>query len=104
MHATFACHLVLIWMMLVASLIDADEKVIPDSITVPGTLLGLLAAAACPWSLLPDFLPPVPAIHPKDFNFLTVTAPCPGLVSTPLPIELQSASQSITWSPCWMGR
>ena len=40
--------------MLAASLIDVDEKTIPDAITVPGTLLGLLLAAAYPWSLLPD--------------------------------------------------
>ncbi len=39
--------------MLAASLIDLDEKTIPDSITVPGTLLGLLLAAVYPWSLLP---------------------------------------------------
>jgi prepilin signal peptidase PulO-like enzyme (type II secretory pathway) len=48
-----ASHLVLIALMLVASLIDADEKIIPDTITVPGTLLGLAFAAAYPWSLLP---------------------------------------------------
>ena len=53
LHAQYGCHLVLIWLMLVASLIDADEKIIPDTITVPGTLLGLLLAAAYPWSMLP---------------------------------------------------
>ena len=45
--AVSLAHLVLISLMLVASLIDADEKIIPDAITVPGTLLGLLLAAAC---------------------------------------------------------
>lgn len=53
LHAQYASHVVLILLMLVASLIDADEKIIPDTITVPGTLLGLLAAAVAPWSLLP---------------------------------------------------
>jgi len=48
-----ASHLLLVALMLVASLIDADEKIIPDTITVPGTLLGLAFAAAYPWSLLP---------------------------------------------------
>ncbi len=51
----FLAHAVLIALMLAASLIDVDERTIPDAITVPGTLLGLLLAAAYPWSLLPDF-------------------------------------------------
>ncbi len=51
LHVQFVCHVALIWLMLAASMIDADEKIIPDTITVPGTLLGLLLAAAYPWSL-----------------------------------------------------
>lgn len=54
LHATLASHLVLISLMIVASLIDVDEKIIPDSITVSGTLFALAAASAFPWSLLPD--------------------------------------------------
>ena len=54
LHATFTAHVVLISLMIVASLIDVDEKIIPDAITVPGTLLALAAAAVVPWSLLPD--------------------------------------------------
>jgi prepilin signal peptidase PulO-like enzyme (type II secretory pathway) len=53
-HAQYLCHVILIALMIVASLIDADEKIIPDSITVPGTLVGLFAAAVYPWSLLPE--------------------------------------------------
>ena len=34
LHVQFAVHVLLIWLMLVASLIDADEKTIPDAITV----------------------------------------------------------------------
>lgn len=59
LHLQYAAHLTLISLMLVASMIDADEKIIPDSITVPGTLLGLLLAATCSWSLLPEFVPPM---------------------------------------------
>jgi len=40
-------------LMLLASLIDLDEKIIPDTITLPGTLLGLLAVAIYPGVLLP---------------------------------------------------
>jgi len=49
----FLAHSLLIVLMLAASMIDVDEKIIPDEITIPGTLLGLLMAAACPLSLLP---------------------------------------------------
>ncbi len=49
----FLSHALLIVLMAAASFIDIDEKIIPDEITVPGTLLGLLLAAALPMSLLP---------------------------------------------------
>jgi prepilin signal peptidase PulO-like enzyme (type II secretory pathway) len=61
--------------MLVASLIDADEKLIPDEITVPGTLLGLLTATVYPCAMLP-----VVWFLPKDqlaAGFLHVTSPHP---------------------------
>ena len=53
LYGMFLSHAILIALMLVASVIDLDEKTIPDGITVPGALLGLLFAAAMPWSLLP---------------------------------------------------
>jgi prepilin signal peptidase PulO-like enzyme (type II secretory pathway) len=55
LHVQFVVHAILFWLMLVASLVDFDEQNIPDAITVPGTLLGLLAAAACPLALLRVF-------------------------------------------------
>ena len=67
LHGHYAVHLVLISLMIVASMIDIDEKIIPDTITVPGTLLGLLLAAAFPWSMLPDLLDPIVAIIPPAF-------------------------------------
>ena len=50
--------------MLAASFIDIDEKIIPDEITVTGTMLGLLIAAIVPMSLLPHVSEPlaVPAV------------------------------------------
>lgn len=71
LHLHFAVHLVLCWLMLAASLIDLDERTIPDAITVPGTLIGLVAAALMPCSLLPAF-PPVAEAG------LFVDAPPPG--------------------------
>ena len=52
-HAISLSHAILILLMIVASVIDFDEKTIPDGITVPGTLVGLVLAATLPWSLLP---------------------------------------------------
>ncbi|HEX6963707.1 MAG TPA: A24 family peptidase [Lacipirellula sp.] len=51
--STFVSHALLLTLMAAASLIDIDEKTIPDGITVPGTLLALVLAAAMPMSLLP---------------------------------------------------
>ena len=50
---TFWGHGLLITLMVAASFIDIDEKIIPDEITVPGTLLGLILATCLPMSLLP---------------------------------------------------
>jgi prepilin signal peptidase PulO-like enzyme (type II secretory pathway) len=49
----FWCHSILLALMFIATFIDFDEKMIPDQITVPGTLLALLATALFPWSQLP---------------------------------------------------
>lgn len=63
LHLQFASHVILLVFMLAASFIDIDEKIIPDEITVPGTLLGLALAAMCPISMLPQVAerPLVPA-------------------------------------------
>ena len=54
MHASYASHVLLFALMMVVSLIDMDEKIIPDTLTVPGTIAALLIAAIYPWSLLPS--------------------------------------------------
>jgi leader peptidase (prepilin peptidase)/N-methyltransferase len=51
--ATFASHALLLSFMAAATLVDIDEKTIPDGITIPGTVLALLLAAILPMSLLP---------------------------------------------------
>jgi leader peptidase (prepilin peptidase)/N-methyltransferase len=60
LHIRFGFHVILFGMMLAGSLIDLDEKTLPDALTVPGTWLALLIAAGWPWALLPDF-PYVPS-------------------------------------------
>jgi leader peptidase (prepilin peptidase)/N-methyltransferase len=54
LHLEFLAHVILMALMLAGSLIDADEKIIPDEITVAGTLIALVMAAAWPLSLLPE--------------------------------------------------
>ena len=61
LHAQFAVHGLLFWLMLVATLIDLDEKTIPDAITVTGTLVGLVAMSLLPAVALADW-PRLPAL------------------------------------------
>lgn len=84
LHIQFALHVVFFWVMLVATQIDTDEKTIPDAITLPGTLVALLAAAIFPNSLLPGFLLPngltIPRnfwslVTPEQWPFLTFASP-----------------------------
>ena len=41
-------------LMTIATFIDFDEKIIPDEVTLSGTIIALLVAAAAPWSRLPE--------------------------------------------------
>lgn len=52
-HAQFVSHAVLAALMLIASFIDIDERLIPDEVTVLGTLLGLALATLLPIAYLP---------------------------------------------------
>lgn len=45
LHCQFAGHLVLLVLMAIATFIDFDEHSIPDYVTIPGTVIGLLGAA-----------------------------------------------------------
>jgi len=51
----FWLHAILIALMVIATFIDFDERMIPDQVTVPGTIIALVAAAAFPSSRLPYF-------------------------------------------------
>lgn len=59
LHAQFLQHALLVAWMIPVTLIDIDEQTIPDEIVVPGTLLGLLLAAAMPAGRLPDVTDPL---------------------------------------------
>lgn len=53
----FWLHTVLIALMFIATFIDFDERMIPDYVTVPGTVLALVAAAVFVESRLPETVP-----------------------------------------------
>ncbi len=89
LHIQFLAHAILCWLMLVASMIDLDERLIPDRITVPGTLLGLLLAVA------------YPAVFPRvmDVQIPTVQQPTPA----PNSLLLHRSPLQVT-SPYWAGQ
>jgi len=53
-HEQFLAHLVLFCFMLVAFWIDVDEMTIPDGVTIPGTLAGLVIVTLWPFAFLPE--------------------------------------------------
>ena len=70
LHGQFLSHALLLCLMTVATFIDFDEKTIPDTITVPGTLLGLFIAAILPES-------PLPVPHPNNGQIVTLLTTTP---------------------------
>ena len=64
LQTQYLAHVILFSLMLVATFIDFDEQTIPDTITLPGTLLGLLFLLAFPTSrMLIPAMPPLPTEH-----------------------------------------
>ncbi|PHR94575.1 MAG: hypothetical protein COA78_32080 [Blastopirellula sp.] len=53
LHAMYLSHMILFCFLAIATFIDFDERCIPDEVTVPGFLCGLLLAIFLPNSLLP---------------------------------------------------
>ena len=49
-----ALHAAILWLMLIAALIDWDERTIPDQTTVPGLLLGIVTLTIFPAARLPE--------------------------------------------------
>ncbi|MFO0937622.1 MAG: prepilin peptidase [Gemmataceae bacterium] len=47
--ALWATHAVLMTLLIAASLIDAEHRIIPTTITYPGTIIGLIASMLMPW-------------------------------------------------------
>jgi prepilin signal peptidase PulO-like enzyme (type II secretory pathway) len=69
LHWEFVSHAILSWFLVVATFIDFDEQTIPDMVTIPGTLIGLVLAALAPESLLPVF-----GVIAKEYGPLLLTS------------------------------
>lgn len=66
-RSLFLSHAILFGLMMVATFIDFDEKTIPDTVTIPGTIVALLIAAFLPNALLP--------VPPRPMSPILVTTP-----------------------------
>jgi prepilin signal peptidase PulO-like enzyme (type II secretory pathway) len=76
-HQQFVAHALLITLMLAASLVDLDERIIPDGITVWGTLAGLAIAVLWPASALPEGVYEDVHLATPVLNWLRFSAPAP---------------------------
>ena len=87
--ARCAAHIVLAFLLVAAAWIDIRHRVIPDLITVPGVLMGLVAV----W-LDPEVLLPISAEVPRSFAPPLVSADVLGWhggVRSPLPMAIGGA-------------
>lgn len=93
--AQFAGHVILIGLMLVATFIDFDEKTIPDAVTVPGALLGLILL-----TLVPAAAPPVAQAAIRG---QTPVAPLLLSAPNPWPAELDAWPGLAIGAACFAG-
>ena len=73
----YLSHVTLFSLLVIASFIDFDEKTIPDLVTIPGTLIGLILAALAPTSLLPIAETSLLPIADSTSDWLHVMSPAP---------------------------
>ncbi len=95
-HSIFVSHVILITFMAAASFIDIDEKLIPDDITVIGTLLGLVLMTLLPTALLPhvDLRPAPPALgEPVALPPPVLAAMKPGITAYAEPVTLAAPNE-----------
>ncbi len=101
LHLQFVSHVLLLCWILAASVIDIDEKIVPDEITVTGTILGLLLATLAPMSLLPQVneWPAAPVVGATINNLAGGQAI--GANGQPLWLEPVTAVAPHEWPPAW---
>lgn len=101
LHWQFLSHALLLCWMLAASFIDIDEKIIPDEITVTGTLLGLVLAASIPQSLLPHVAERVAAPAVGTAISHAAGGQLVGPNGDRVWLEAVSAVSPSAWPPAW---
>ncbi|TWT86830.1 Type 4 prepilin-like proteins leader peptide-processing enzyme [Pseudobythopirellula maris] len=102
-HATFAAHALLACLMLVATLIDIDDKIIPDEVTVPGTLLGLVLMTLAPLALPPN-IQESGAQPPASVELATaVGAPLRGMAGDPVRLVPTHVAAPRVWPEALAG-
>lgn len=99
-----AAHLMFFWLLAAAAWVDIRHRVIPDIITTPGVLLGLVAV----W-LLPDILLPVLTMTPRSFAAAEVSSDlltawgglaAGGPPMTPLGLPVAAGLFLLWWAVC----
>jgi prepilin signal peptidase PulO-like enzyme (type II secretory pathway) len=103
--SVFLVHAMLVLLMAAASFIDIDEKIIPDEITVPGTLLGLLLATLLPLGLLPTVVArAAPPIVGSRLEFAQHIDPQAGVYVEPTtPVAPNLMPAELRGAPHWQG-
>jgi leader peptidase (prepilin peptidase) / N-methyltransferase len=101
LHLQFLSHTLLFCWILAAAFIDIDEKIVPDDITVTGTLLGLTLATLAPMSLLPSVNAPLarPVVGEVIQNPAGRQAIGPN--GSPLWLEPVTPVAPNAWPPTW---
>ncbi len=78
LHCQFCAHFMLAAFMLVATLIDYDEQMIPDTITLPGTLLALVGSAT-----FAAWFPFIPFVNSVEETHAASISPWPAWLDGP---------------------
>jgi len=86
-------HAVLFALLAAASLVDLRHRVIPDLVTVPGVVLGMLWAFLAPWALLPIVVT-VPRTFAAALDVPDVLGVAGGLHAVGLPAWLGAGTVS----------
>ncbi|SMP46156.1 Type IV leader peptidase family protein [Neorhodopirellula lusitana] len=73
MALVFFFHAILLTLMTAATFIDFDERTIPDVITIPGTIFGIVLASITPYVFIPGELPA--AVAPVTFQHPLALSP-----------------------------
>lgn len=93
LHIGYAGQVLLFTLLVIGTFIDFDEQTIPDAVTSPAALAGLILAAAFPSSFMPAYVVALPA---GQQQIEIVTAAFPSRELADWPAALQGAPQIVS--------